>query len=112
MGTASGELHQWSQREDAFVRFWSTSVPVSSVAVDPGNRVWIGTAGLGLHRHSPDEDSAPAPVPLDGKNTVTSLRVDSNGDLWVGTTTGLAWFDRANDAFVWFNHHPRHADRS
>jgi signal transduction histidine kinase/ligand-binding sensor domain-containing protein/CheY-like chemotaxis protein len=108
-GTAAGELHQWSRKERSFAKTWSTSVPVTSVAVDPRSVLWIGTAGQGLHRRLSD-GAEPLPVPLDGRGTVTSLWIDSNGDLWVGTTNGLGLLDRANDDFVWFNHHSRHAD--
>ncbi len=110
VGTADGELHKWSKKSQRFERFWSTSVPVTAVAADPRNSIWIATLGQGLYRYSPDAETEPAKVPLDGKTSITALRVDSNGDLWIGTKTGLALYDRTDESFVWFNHHPRHAE--
>ncbi|MBL9155990.1 MAG: response regulator [Verrucomicrobiales bacterium] len=110
VGTSAGELHRWNQKEKSFERFWTTSVPVTAVALDSKNSLWIGTSGMGLYTYSPDRDSEPKKVPLSGKNSITSLFVDTKGDLWVGTLTGLGLYDRGNDSFIFFNHTPRHAD--
>ncbi len=110
VGTAAGELHRWNQKEKAFEKFWTTSVPVTSVALDSKNSIWIGTGGMGLYTYSPDRAGEPRKVPLSGRNTITSLFVDSKGDLWVGTMSGLALYDRGNESFLFFNHTPRHGD--
>lgn len=110
IGTADGELYKWNATNKSFEKFWSTSVPVTSVAMDTENRVWIGTAGRGLFRYAPDLGSEPEHYPIPEKSQVTSIFLDSNGDLWVGTRSGLALYDRGNDSFVTFNHTPRHAD--
>lgn len=109
VGTMAGELYKWASKEGAFVKIWSTSVPVNSVALDAENRIWIGTGGLGLFSYSPGSTDGPKPHPVDGKN-ITSVFVDSNGDLWVGSMSGLALYDRANDSFITFVNTPRHAD--
>ncbi|HRQ90756.1 MAG TPA: two-component regulator propeller domain-containing protein, partial [Bacteroidia bacterium] len=110
VGTEAGELHHWNIAEKRFERFWSTSVPITAVAADPKNTTWIATAGMGLFSYSPDHDKAPVPHPGLGKSTVTSLFLDSNGNLWIGTTEGLALYDQGNDSFVLFQHMPREAD--
>jgi len=110
VGTTSGELHRWSAQEKRFVKFWQTTVPVTAVAEDAKNRLWIGTEGGGLHACPADRDEAPRRVALGDRDSVRSLAVDSNGDLWVGTTNGLALYDRGNDSFSFFNHSPREAD--
>lgn len=110
VGTADGELHRWNQKTKAFEKFWATSVPVTAVALDSKNGIWIGTGGMGLYTYSPDQAGKPERYPLLDKNTINSLFVDSKGDLWVGTTSGLGLYDRGNESFVFFNHTPRHAD--
>jgi signal transduction histidine kinase/ligand-binding sensor domain-containing protein/CheY-like chemotaxis protein len=110
VGTAAGELHKWNQKSKSFEKFWKTSVPITSLALDSKNSIWIGTGGMGLYRYSPDQAGEPKKAPLPGKNTVTSLFVDSKSDLWVGTMSGLGLYDRGNDTFVFFNHTPRNGD--
>lgn len=109
VGTAAGELHKWSSKEKRFAKFWSASLPLTSVAVDPENRVWIATNGGGLFSYSADQSETPAPADFEAKH-LTSLYVDSNGDLWVGSENGLYLRDRENDAFLRFTNNPRHAD--
>ncbi|MCB1207030.1 MAG: hypothetical protein KDN18_22445, partial [Verrucomicrobiae bacterium] len=110
IGTTAGDLYKWNQTSKSFEKFWSTSVPVTSVAMDTQNRVWIGTAGMGLFSYAPDHGSEPKRYPLPEKSHITSIFIDSNSDLWVGTRSGLALYDRGNDSFITFNHTPRHAD--
>ena len=110
VGTAAGELHRWNQKAKSFQKFWSTTVPVTAVALDSKNGIWIGTGGMGLYTYSPDQGGKPERYPLPDKDTINSLFVDSKGDLWVGTQNGLGLFDRGNESFIFFNHTPRHAD--
>jgi signal transduction histidine kinase/ligand-binding sensor domain-containing protein/ActR/RegA family two-component response regulator len=110
VGTTAGELHQWDPKAKTFAKAWQTSVPVSSVAKDKDDVLWIGTAGMGLYTWSPQKDRPPVRVSLEGRDTIVSLAIDSNGDLWAGTTSGLALYDRGNDSFTYFNHSPREAD--
>ncbi len=110
VGTAAGELHRWDRKEQRFDLFWSTSVPVMTVAMDSKNSLWIGTAGKGLFLYSSDLGKTPQRLPRFAAGTVTSLFVDSNTDLWVGTLDGLGLYDRANETFSWFTHSPRQAD--
>jgi diguanylate cyclase (GGDEF)-like protein len=75
--------------------------PVSSVAVDPAGRVWVGTAGgLGLL-------DAPAPPyrfrrfgtadGLDSDN-VNAVLSDDRGNLWLSLPNGIAMIDGASHA--------------
>jgi signal transduction histidine kinase/ligand-binding sensor domain-containing protein/CheY-like chemotaxis protein len=111
VGTASGELHRWNQKTRTFQKWWSTSVPVTAVALDSKNGLWIGTEGMGLYRSSPgpNANGTPERFPLD-QNSINDLFVDSTGDLWVGTVGGLGLYDRGNESFLFFNHAPRHGD--
>ena len=109
VGTVAGDLYTWNSKEKAFKKFWSTTVPVNAVARDSKNRIWIGTGGNGVYTYSADSEKDPVSFPIREKN-ITSLFVDSNFDLWVGTMNGLALFDRGNDTFLYFTNNPRHAD--
>jgi len=109
IGTVAGDLYNWNSKEKAFKKFWTTTVPVNAVARDSKNRIWIGTGGNGVYTYSADAAREPVSFPFREQN-ITSLFVDSNFDLWVGTMNGLALFDRGNDAFVYFTNNTRHAD--
>lgn len=109
VGTVAGDLYTWNSKEKAFKKFWTTTVPVNAVARDSKNRIWIGTGGNGVYTYSADAAKEPVSFPIREQN-ITSLFVDSNFDLWVGTMNGLALFDRGNDAFIYFTNNPRQAD--
>lgn len=110
VGTESGDLYQWNSREGSFSKFWSTTVPVTAVATDSKNTLWIGTAGLGVFTYSKDQAPTPLPRPLDDRRTINALLLDSKGDLWIGSNRGLSLYDQANDSFIHFLHSPWHAD--
>jgi ligand-binding sensor domain-containing protein/nitrogen-specific signal transduction histidine kinase/ActR/RegA family two-component response regulator len=63
-----------------------------------GKDLWFGTFGGGLHRLSPQglitsfraDEKSPGGLPSD---TVLSLSLDQQGELWIGTMGGLARFD-------------------
>jgi signal transduction histidine kinase/ligand-binding sensor domain-containing protein/CheY-like chemotaxis protein len=110
VGTVRGELHQWDPKKRTFVVAWQTSVPVTCVARDRRKTLWIGTDGMGLHARSAGAQASPVPVPLEDRKTVSSLALDSNGDLWVGTSAGLALYDRENESFTYLNHSPLEPD--
>ncbi len=110
VGTTAGELYRWDRKKLHFDRFWSTSVPVTALAIDSKNSLWIGTGGKGLFTYSSDQGAEPRRFPDFSSNSVTSLFIDSNTDLWVGTPGGLGLYDRANESFGWFSHSPRQAD--
>lgn len=109
VGTVSGDLYEGNGQKRAFTKFWSTPVPVTAVARDSNNSLWIGTSGNGIFRHTAGDGPEPVSVPFLEKE-VTSLFVDSSFNLWVGTRNGLALFDQGNDGFSYFTHQPRHLD--
>ena len=109
VGTVEGTLYRWNRDTSAFDEFWNTTVPVTSVAVQPDGDIWIGTAGKGLFEVSNGEEFSIRSVEFDSIH-VSSLFVDSNSDLWVGTLHGLALLDSRNGSFIWFRENPRHAE--
>ncbi len=75
-----------------------TSDDVWAITATPDGCLWFGTFGGGLYRLDPQErltrflPAANDPRSLPAEN-VLALAVDSRGDLWAGTTQGLARWD-------------------
>ena len=105
-----GGLARYSRDSGAFERFSHDAANpdslgsdrVFSVTDDAYGWIWVGTADSGLDqfdmvkgtfRHYSLGNGLPSA-------TVRSLLADSEGRLWVGTTAGLAWFDRENEVFI------------
>ena len=72
----------------------------------PNGIFWLGTHASGLQRFDPatgqftayrHEDTRPGSL---GDNRVTSVHLDRNGTVWVGTQNGLARFDSARGSFT------------
>ncbi len=79
-----------------------SDLTVLDIAEDKDGYIWIATL-TGLNRYSGYEikqylpsESNPNTIP---SGAVTSLHVDIEGNLWVGTNNGLAKYDRKNDYF-------------
>lgn len=106
VGTADGGLFHWSPEESDFSRKWTFSSPVTSIVKDGRNEIWIGTKGQGLFRYNPNDKSEPRRSSLIAKD-VNSVFNDTNGDLWVGTTQGLARLERGSGLFTMFVNQPR-----
>ncbi len=109
VATDGGGLARYSRDSDAFERFIHDPTDPKSpgsdrmfaVADDPYGWIWVGTADAGLDRfdtvlggfaHYGYAEGLPA-------QTVRSLLSDGEGVLWVGTTAGLARYDREGDVF-------------
>ena len=92
----SGELFQLDPKVSKFQLLWKAEVPISAIAAAPGEEIWIGTMGQGLLRLNLEMTQA-TPTSLESRD-ITSVDTDTNGNLWVGTTDGLAHLDRG--AFV------------
>jgi len=59
-----------------------------------GRHVWAGTFNGGLAMWDGARWSYPDPIPTPSGRKITSLALDRDGALWVGTRAGLArWFD-------------------
>ena len=71
-----------------------TGIDVSAIAVDGGNRKWLGTIGSGIYLVSPDGSEVIEHFSTDNSpilsDNIFSLAVNSvTGELWVGTDVGL-----------------------
>ena len=124
VGTKRG-LARWSKAVDSFERYQndrkspanSVSDQVRALVVDQLGDLWVGTLSSGLmrievkgasgnelsiddFRHDPSEVTS-----LSG-DRIRSLYEDRNGNLWIGTLSGLNRFDRDSGSFVQFRHDP------
>ena len=105
-----GGLARFSRDSGSFKRYSHdpanpaslSSDRVFTVADDAYGWIWVGTADSGLNRfdmvngtfkHYSLKEGLPSA-------TIRSLLADSDGRLWVGTTAGLAWFDREKEIFI------------
>jgi len=103
-GSESGELFQWNPADSKFELIWKTGVPVSAMAAAPGNEIWIGTMGQGLLRLNLETREATSTT-LNTRD-ITSVHTDTNGNLWVGTTDGLAHLERGSFKFNLYRNNP------
>ncbi|MEM1207408.1 MAG: two-component regulator propeller domain-containing protein [Acidobacteriota bacterium] len=89
----------------------ASEVAVGALAVDRGGRVWVGTAGTGLHSYAPSgrawgvhrHSGDPGSLPSDH---VHALHVDRLGVLWIGTEGGLSAYDATRGTFRTLRHDP------
>ncbi len=99
-----GNLYQWDPTASTFDLLWKTGVPVSAIAAAPGDEIWIGTMGQGLLRLNLETKRA-TPTTLKARD-ITSVQTDTNGNLWVGTTDGLAHLERGSFEFDLYRNNP------
>ncbi len=102
IGSEKGRLFRKNTRKSTFEAIWETGAPITSLALNQGE-IWIGTDGGGLFHFAEGNGVNPQLSKLE-KRDITSLCSDLNGDLWVGTTQGLARLDRDSGDFVTFSH--------
>ncbi|MEM0931583.1 MAG: two-component regulator propeller domain-containing protein [Bacteroidota bacterium] len=89
-----------SVKENIFQR------PITAMAMDKFGFIWIGTDGAGLYKFNgfsytyyvhdlKDVNSI-------NSNSISSLYVDSSGQLWIGTDAGLCLYDETFNTFKRF----------
>jgi len=105
VGTEKGGLFRWDHQSSGFEKIWDASAPITALVMDRRNEIWIGTEGKGLFHYTFGGNRAPSPSNLEIRD-VTCLCSDSNGDLWVGTTQGLARQNSDSGNFSIFVHDP------
>lgn len=86
VGTLSG-LHRLASSGD-LVRVAGISAQVGSIREASDGTIWIGTIGQGLfcYRHAQMFRIAPASLPSE---TIKALLQDREGNIWIGTQTGI-----------------------
>jgi signal transduction histidine kinase/ligand-binding sensor domain-containing protein/CheY-like chemotaxis protein/HPt (histidine-containing phosphotransfer) domain-containing protein len=114
VGLGSTGLARYEPDYDGFVSYTQknaglTSGVISEIADDGADGLWLGTDN-GLEHltntsdpahvkitHFRHDEANPGSLPSD---SVSSLLRDAKGTLWVGTTNGLARWDRQSSGFV------------
>ena len=95
-------LNRYDRTHNRFARCGTGRDSLTSVWGDPAapGILWVGSAhGIERYDQSTDRTVGYDPGP---DLSVTILRGDKRGDLWIGTTKGLCRFDTARKAFSTF----------
>jgi signal transduction histidine kinase/ligand-binding sensor domain-containing protein len=95
---AKGGLATWASWDTPKWQVQTTPSPVRAIADDTAGNYWIGTDGGGLIRLRANSSRTNEMTVFTHTNglpgdSVSSLCVDREGVLWVGTTRGLGRFD-------------------
>lgn len=113
VGLSGGGLHMLDRERQNFVHYGRDTHPdigsdeIYTIASTPDGAIWFGTDGAGVHRLDAEGRIARfMPVkPAAGESAsakgadglpgeyIWTMKTDSAGRLWVGTTTGLAYWD-------------------
>lgn len=84
---------------------------INDVYVDAGV-IWIGTEGRGLYRYGPQKGifvnymHKPGVQSVVAGNDVRSIRADLNGNLWIGTLSGLTVWDTRLNSYRHYHQDP------
>lgn len=78
---------------------------VNNILEAGDKKFWLGTFGGGIDLFDPETITYQNFDEEDGlaNNVVSSLEIDSNGNLWMGTNKGISRFDTQNRTFVNFD---------
>jgi ligand-binding sensor domain-containing protein len=83
-------------------------VPITTLDIDSGGNLWLGTPNDGVLRWNPDTGASESYRPTDAaipSVTITSLLAASNGSIWIGSDgEGLVSLDPATRKVVRYRH--------
>lgn len=117
LGTSKG-IRIFNQQNQSFDELESNNlknISIATIIEDYDGNIWIASDdGLFCLKNSNQEHYSikkyshnPNDKYSISTNTLISLFVDKNGDLWVGTENGgLNFFDRKNERFIKYHHDP------
>lgn len=103
IGSMSG-VNLYNREEDNFIRVKNFESLTIDIDQDAEGNIWFSTQGKGLFKHDPERQTwknyrhsdALGALPND---QVNCLQIDANGDMWVGTMSGLCRYDAESDRF-------------
>ena len=72
--------------------------------VDAAGRLWIGTATAGLSMYDKHTEHFVRPVDELTRGLVSAIASDSKGNLWIGTPSGLKYYDTVNRTVHRYSH--------
>lgn len=113
----SGKIY-WARRTDWLAQPEKASTKISDnlecvTALDRKDEIWIGTRGDGVLRYSIAPDRNPQQISsllpnMDEKNeinnSVVSLFLDNNREVWVGTMNGVYLYSESDNSFNVLRH--------
>jgi ligand-binding sensor domain-containing protein len=108
-GSASG-LFRYDEKKDSFYNyqhdplFPNSLIANSNISIfqDKGGNIWLGSSGYGLSYFNPDNNLFFTILPIFSKRTpapaiwARAACEDKDGNLWLGTGSGIAKFDRSS----------------
>jgi diguanylate cyclase (GGDEF)-like protein len=110
---ASDGLAKYNPEKDNFFFFKSDSKNVDTIssnsvlgmAEDAQKHLWIATRGGGLNMLDRTSGKFTHITEKDGLHSdiVMSIKPDSDGNLWLGSTAGLVRFNPADSQFIYYN---------
>lgn len=97
-------IHLYNRKEDNFIRIKTLGTLTIDIDEDKEGNIWFSTQTKGLFRYNPEKQAWKNYIHGDklgalSNNQINCTRIDSNGDMWVGTMTGLCKYDASNDRF-------------
>lgn len=97
-------INLYNRQEDNFVRVKTLGALTIDIDEDREGNIWFSTQGRGLFKYDPEvqiwknyTDTGKAGELRN--NQVNCAHVDSNGDMWVGTMSGLCKYNVNKDVF-------------
>jgi len=91
---AQAGLARWDGRQWKMVAVGAESVPVRALAEDAAGGLWVGTQGRGLELLRDGKITAFSKTNGLPSDNVSCIRVDAEGVVWVGTSSGLARYEK------------------
>ncbi len=93
------------------ISYTSLNTPVNSIYQESPAIFWIGTQDSGLIRHDRTETTQQKfkfsgwnEQALSGNNSINILRANREGNIWLGTNTGVELFNKKTQTFTRYNH--------
>lgn len=114
VGTWNGGLNKVVEDKNgiSFLRYNATQEfgsdggkRITSIAEDIDRNLWIGSYGSGLLKLDPSR-SAFFRIPDFHENDVNKIIRDTEGNMWVGTNSGLRFYDIQTSSFRYYQHDP------
>jgi signal transduction histidine kinase/ligand-binding sensor domain-containing protein/DNA-binding response OmpR family regulator len=95
--------HKYESYQFIDIKESASKRPVSSVVQDPKGFIWVGTNGAGLFKYDGVnyigyEFNSKKKGSINS-NIIYTTYIDKSGQLWVGTSEGLCWYNRELDEF-------------
>lgn len=102
--TSMSGVNRYNAATDNFSRVKELGILTIDIKQDTKGTIWFATQGKGLFKYDPKKDiwknyiSSDKPGALPS-NQINSICIDTKGQLWIGTTSGLCQYNMERDSF-------------